>query len=55
LSSLPAGVRKARAGGRRSAPSLPRRDAGNGHRDGRAAPPHAWLVKNVLVKRAGRN
>ena len=31
-----AGDRKARAGGRRSAPSLPRRDAGNGHRDGRA-------------------
>ena len=28
LSSLPAGDRKARAGGRRSAPSLPRRDVG---------------------------
>jgi len=54
---LPAGDRKARAGGRRSAPSLPRRDAGNGQRDGRALrpPPRAWLVKNVLVKRAGRN
>jgi hypothetical protein len=36
---LPAGDRKARAGGRRSAPSLPRRDAGNGHRDGRAPQP----------------
>ena len=36
LSSRPAGDRKARAGGRRSAPSLPRREAGNGHRDGRA-------------------
>ena len=32
----PAGDRKARAGGRRSAPSLPRREAENGHRDGRA-------------------
>jgi hypothetical protein len=36
LNSLPAGDRKARAGGRRSAPSLPRRDAENGNRDGRA-------------------
>jgi len=36
LNRLPAGDRKARAGGRRSAPSLPRRDAGNGNRDGRA-------------------
>ena len=32
----PAGDRKARADGRRSAPSLPRCDGGNGHRDGRA-------------------
>ena len=36
LNRLPAGDWKARAGGRRSAPSLPRRDAENGHRDGRA-------------------
>jgi hypothetical protein len=36
LNRLPAGDWKARAGGRRSAPSLPRRDAENGNRDGRA-------------------
>jgi len=36
LNRLPAGDWKARAGGRRSAPSLPRRDAENGSRDGRA-------------------
>ena len=46
---LPAGDRKARAGGRRSAPSLPRREAGNGSRGGRAPQqcPSWWPCANT--------